>query len=430
MACRPEHNLEPIQKTTLSNGLRIVSCNIPHAHSVTIAIFVGVGSRYESEDHMGVSHFLEHLLFKGTSNIPNPADISATIEDVGGALNASTEEELTTYWCKVPKYHFNVSIDLLLDMLRNSLFQSSSIAKERTVVIEELNMIHDYPSYQIEDLFDNMLWPNHPLGRDIGGTIDSVSNLSMSNILNFFEEYYIPSNIVTSVAGDLTHERIVDLVMENSGDWANSQKKLYLPFNDYQSQPRTQIRYRKTEQANIALGVPSVPYYSESKYALDILSVILGEGMSSRLFVEMREERGLAYDIHSSTSYFLDCGAFVINAGVEPKNLYESVQIILDQIGNIKHDVTNTDINKARQLIIGRLLIHLEDTRSLAFYMGTQEILQDAIVSPDSLIDIISEVSLKQVIELAENLLVTNKLNLGVVGPFRGQRRLEKMLHL
>ncbi len=430
MACQPNHNLQPIHKTTFANGLRIVSSNMPHSHSVTIAVFVGVGSRYESEDQIGISHFLEHLLFKGTTNIPSPADISATIEDVGGSLNAGTEEELTTYWCKVPKHHFKISIDLLLDMLRNSLFQSSSIAKERTVVIEELNMIHDYPSYQIESLLDDMLWPNHPLGRDIGGTTDSLSKLSRPKIVDFFEEYYIPSNIVISVAGDLDHENIIDHIMDKSKNWANIDNKSYLPFNDNQSQPRTRVSYRKTEQANISLGIPSVPYNSQRKYALDLLSVLLGEGMSSRLFVEMRENKGLAYDVHSSTSYFLDCGAFIINAGVEPKNLYDSVQIILDQIGQLKHDVTETEINKARRTLIGRLLIHLEDTSSLAFYMGTQEILQGVITSPNTLIDTISKVTLEEVRRIAADLFVSSKLNLGVVGPFRGKRRLENILHL
>ena len=430
MTTRTKSDLTPFQKTTLDNGLRVVSCEMPHTRSVSISIFIGVGSRYESEEEAGISHFLEHLVFKGTKERPNPADISGAIEGTGGMLNAGTEHELTVYWCKVAQTHFADSLGLLMDMLRNSLYQLEDIEKERMVIIEELNMINDYPNYKVDALIDEMLWPDHPLGRDIGGTKESISGISRDSILGYVEHHYTPDNIVVSVAGNVSHDEVVHQVEASCGEWSNSSPDGWKPFSHEQNAPQSRLEYRKTEQTHLSIALPGLSTEHPDRYALDLLSVILGEGMSSRLFVTVREENGLAYDVHSGISHFMDSGAFVVSAGVDPKRIYEAVQTILVQIGGMREDVPEEELEKAKRLSTGRLMLRMEDTRAVSGWMGNQELLQDRILSVDEVIEKVGAVTQAEVSQVASRLLLTEKLNMAVVGPCRGHRRLQQMLKL
>ena len=230
------------QKTTLDSGLRVVTSDIPHTRSVTTSVLIGVGSRYESAEEGGISHFIEHMVFKGTESRPRPEEISATVEGTGGVLNAGTEQELTVYWCRVAQPHFEECLGLLVDMLRNSVFESGSIEKERMVVVEELNMINDYPNYKVDALLDEMLWPDHPLGRDIGGTRESVAGIDRPMMLEHMSRFYTPSNIVVSVAGNITHERVVDLLTDLCSNWQPSESSAWAPVTHVQSAPQVASR--------------------------------------------------------------------------------------------------------------------------------------------------------------------------------------------
>ena len=418
------------QKTTLDNGLRVVTSEIPHTRSVTMSVLIGVGSRYESAEESGISHYIEHMVFKGTESRPTPEEISVTVEGTGGVLNAGTEQELTVYWCKVAQPHFEECLGLLVDMLRNSLFESDSIEKERMVVVEELNMINDYPNYKVDALLDEMLWPDHPLGRDIGGTPESVAGIDRQMMLEHMSRFYTPSNIVVSVAGNVTHQRVVDLLTGLCSDWAPSESNTWAPVTHVQSAPQVRLEYRRTEQTHLAIAVPGVPMEHPDRYALDLLSVILGEGMGSRLFVEVRERKGLAYDVHSGVAHFLDCGAFVVTAGVDPKRVYEAVQTILEEVGGLRDEIPEEELSKAKRLSTGRMLLRMEDTRAVSAWMGNQELLTGQILEPDDVVAGVNAVTVEEVRRVANDVLVDDRLNMAVVGPSRGQRRLERLLKL
>lgn len=418
------------RKSTLDNGLRIITTEMPHTRSVSLCVFVGVGSRYETEDQAGISHFIEHMVFKGTERRPTPEEISGTIEGTGGVLNAGTEQELTVYWCKVAEPHFKESLDLLLDMLRNSVYETQGLEKERMVIVEEISMINDYPNSKVDALIDEMLWPDHPLGRDIAGTRESIMGITREQMLDFMADFYSPSNIVISVAGNVSHDEVVEQVADFSEGWPSSTSSTWAPFHGKESGPISRVEYRKTEQTHLSIALPGISLVHPDRYALDLLSVILGEGMSSRLFVEVRERQGLAYDVHSGVAHFLDTGAFVVSAGVDPKRLYDAVETILEQIGEVREGVPDDELEKAKRLSTGRLQLRMEDTRAVAGWTGNQELLLGEILGAEEVVNRVNAITPSDVRKVANDILVGDKLAMAVVGRCRGQRRLEQLLKL
>ena len=418
------------QKTTLDNGLRVVSCDMPHTRSVAISVFVKVGSRYEDDAEAGLSHFIEHMVFKCTERRPDPVDISSAIEGTGGIMNAGTEQELTVYWCKVAQPFFAESLDLLFDMLRNSLYKPDDVEKERRVIQEELAMINDYPTARVDSLIDEMLWPDHPLGRDIGGTKESVDGITREMLLDHVSEYYTPQNIVVSVAGNVPHSEVVAQVVELSRDWTSAACDEPSPVTHIQNEPQIKLEYRRTEQVHVSIALPGLSLNHPDRYSLDLLSIILGEGMSSRLFVELREKRGLAYDVHSGVAHFRDTGAFVISAGVEPKSVYEAVPTILEQVADVRDCLPEDEMDRAKRLVAGRMMLRMEDTRSVSAWMGSQELLMGTIVGVDEVVESVNSISLSDIRRVASKHLVTERLNMAVVGPCRGRKRLTGLLRL
>ena len=418
------------EKSTLDNGLRIVTSEMPHTRSVSISIFVGVGSRYESEDEAGISHFIEHLVFKGTERRPDPIQISGAIESTGGIINAGTEQEMTVYWCKVAEPHFQDALDLLIDMLRNPLLEEESTERERMVVIDELSMINDYPNYRVDTLIDEMLWPDHPLGRDIGGSKESIAGISRDMVRGHMERYYTPTNTVVSVAGNISHQGVVQQLEELTEGWQSGDPSECAPVTHVQSESQMRLEYKKTEQAHLSIALPGLSQVHPEKHALDLLSVILGEGMSSRLFVEVREKRGLAYDVHSGVAHFQDCGAFVVSAGTDPKRIYDAVETILAEIGAMRDSVPEEELEKAKRLVAGRMLLRMEDTRAVSGWYGNQEALLGNIMDMDEVVEQVNAITTDEIQKVANDLLVTDRLNMAVVGPCRGQRKLERLLKL
>jgi len=418
------------QKTTLDNGLRVITETMPHTRSVSICIFIGVGSRYETGRQAGVSHFIEHLMFKGTPGRATAQEISMAIEGVGGIINAGTDKELTVYWCKTAQPHFSLALDVLSDILLHSKFDPDDIESERRVIIEEIHMEKDSPSQLVNMLIDELLWPGHPLGRDIAGDRDSVAGISQKVMLNYLGHQYLPGNTVVSIAGALKHREMVNAVNHALGGWADRQPRP--GYKAYQERPfpRLNIKSKDTEQVHLCLGLNGLPLLHPRRFVLDLLNVILGEGMSSRLFTEIRDRLGLAYSIHSYVDHFLDTGAITVYAGVEPKNLPVAIKAILEQLSRLKEPIPEAELTKAKELAKGRLLLRMEDSRNVAGWMGGQEILTGRILSVDQVMSIIDAITAEEPERLAKELLVDSQLRLAVVGPLAEDEPLEGLLKL
>ncbi|UCB43917.1 MAG: insulinase family protein [Dehalococcoidales bacterium] len=418
------------EKTTLNNGLRLITHAMPHTRSVSICIFLAVGSRYETGAEAGISHFIEHLCFKGTPKRATPKDIAAAIEGVGGILNAAADRELTLYWCKVAQPHFLLALDVLADILLNSKLDPADIERERQVIIEEIHAIKDSPYQRVSMLTDELLWPDHPLGRDVAGNEESVLSITQDMITGFLAGRYLPASTVVAIAGDIQHEGVVGAVNEAFGGWSGQQPAGGYLAHEERPNPRLGMEVRDTEQTHLCLALPGLPLLHPKRYALDLLNTILGEGMSSRLFVEIRDNLGLAYSIHSYVEHLHDTGAMIIYAGVEHEKLPVAIKAILEQLASLYKPVSNSELTKVKELSKGRLLLRMEDSRSVAGWAGGQEILTNRILSVDQVVSIIDAITAEQVVEVAQELIVEDRLRLAVVGPVKDGDELKGLLRL
>ena len=419
------------QKTTIENGLRLVTSTMPYTRSVAIGIFVGVGSRYEAGPEAGLSHFIEHMCFKGTSKRKTPSEISSAIEGVGGMLNAGTDKEMTIYWCKVAEPHFAIAMDVLTDMMTNSRFDEADIERERQVIIEEIRMTKDSPSQEVNLIYDEIMWPDHPLGKDTAGTKNSVAAADRNSLLGYMDRMYSPSNVVVAIAGAIEHEAAMASVKTAFDAW-NGRKgpPAFLPFSETRNS-RIKVQKRDTEEAHLCLGVPGLPLLDPKRYALDLLNVVLGEGMSSRLFTEIRDKLGLAYNIYSYADHFLDSGALTICAGVEPKNLGTTIKASMEQLALVRDQrIPDWEIARAKELSKGRMLLRMEDSRNVNGWIGGQEILTHKIITVDEAVAIIDGITAEQVQQVAKELLVSERLRAAVVGPIDKEEPLEELLKL
>ena len=416
------------QRTVLDNGMPVLTSSMPHTRSVSMAILIGAGSRYESDEIAGVSHFLEHLLFKGTKNWPTAREISEAVEGVGGIINASTDREVTVFWCKVARPHFRQALSVLVDMMLNPILDPVEIEKEREVVLEELRMTNDYPTNRVDLLVDETLWPAQPMGRDVGGSQESVRNITSEQILEYTRCQYTPGNAVVALAGDISHDEVVDLIGEALKDWAIEQPISWYPVQDGQEAPRIRVEQRKTDQAHLCIGLPGLSLTHPDRYVLGLMNVMLGEGMSSRLFLELREKQSLAYDVHSSINLFRDCGSLVIYCGVEPQKTERAINAILEQLNGLQSNIPQSELEKARELSKGRMLLRMEDSRSVAMWLGTQETLTGTVRTMDEVVERIDAVTTEDLQQLATDLIREDRLNLAVVGPYRSDRRFRHLL--
>jgi predicted Zn-dependent peptidase len=418
------------KKVTLDNGLRLLTAVMPHTRSVSISFFIGAGSRYEDDRHAGISHFIEHMLFKGTRKRPNSVEVCMPIEGVGGIINAGTDKELTIFWCKIAQTHFDSALDVLVDILFNSLFDPAEIEKERQVIIEEINMSLDSPAQRVSMLLDELLWPGHALGRDVAGTKESVAAISREMMLDYLTQRYRPDNAVLAIAGDIKHWEVAAAVRRAVAGWHKGQlPRTYAPFQE-KIGLRVLIEKRDTEQTQLCLALPGLSIVHPERFKLDMLNVILGEGMSSRLFTVIRDKLGLAYSIQSYAEHFLDTGAFTIAAGVDNKNVRVAVKAILEELSRLKEIIPETELSKAKELFKGRILLRMEDSRSVAGWMGGQEILNGEILTVDEVIAIVEAITAEELQKLAGDLLVGEKLRLAVVGPISPEEPLEELLKL
>jgi len=407
------------QETVLDDGLRVLTSSMPHTRSVSVGFFIGVGSRFEAKEENGITHFIEHMLFKGTTKRPTAKDIAIAIEGIGGVFNASTGRELTTYWVKVARDHFPIALDVLADMLLNSKLDEEELEKERGVIIEEINMTLDRPSDWVHLLATGLIWPDHPLGRDQAGTKESVTGLTRTMIQDYVQRHYQPANAVLAIAGNIDHEAAVKEATAQLTGWNKRPDTSYVPMDQEQKAARVKMEHKPTQQAHLALVLPGISRFDDDKYNLSLLNTILGQGMSSRLFLEVREKRGLAYSVYSYASPLLDTGLVGVYAGVDAQQIEKALQAILEELDKARQEpVSQEELKKAKEFTKGRLLLQMEDSFSVASWIGRQEILEDRVLSVDEVLEEIDAVTTGAVQKVAQRLFQEKKLNLAVVGPY------------
>ncbi|MFP6678792.1 MAG: pitrilysin family protein [Dehalococcoidia bacterium] len=420
----------PFERTVLDTGVRVLTSNMPHTGAVSIQVLFGAGSRYETDELAGSSHLFEHLLFKGTTKRPTPKEISETIEGVGGILNAYTDREATGYWCKIALPHYKDGLDVLLDMVRDPLFREEDIEKEKKVVFEEIRATHDSPEGTVDMMMDDLLFPKQPLGRDIAGSVESVQSVSTESLKEYLRTQYVASNTIVSVAGALSHEEVASDVSELMHGFHDGEPAPMFPFVDNLEGPSLRMQHRDTEQAHLSLGLHGIAANDEDRYALRLLSTIFGGSMSSRLFEEVREKRGLAYSIHAGPAHYKDAGSFQVSSGVDPDRAIEAIRVIIDEVVKLRDGVTVDEFQKSKELTKGRILMRMEESRSVAGSIGSQELLLGEVKSVDEVIRDYDAVEIDQLKAVANRLIDQNKLVLAVVGPFDDEEQFRPLLKL
>ena len=418
----------PFERTVLDSGVRVLTSSMPHTGAVSIQVLFGAGSRYETDELAGSSHLFEHLLFKGTGKRPTPREISEAVEGVGGILNAYTDREATGYWCKIALPHYKQGLDVLLDMVQDPLFREDDIEKEKKVVFEEIRAAHDSPEGTVDMMLDDLLFPDQPLGRDIAGSIESVEAVSTESLKEYHRTQYVASNTVISVAGALSHDRVVADVAELMGDLQDGETAPMFPFIDNLNGPVMRLQHRDTEQAHLSLGMHGISAHDDDRYALRLLSTIFGGSMSSRLFEEVREKRGLAYSIHAGPAHYKDAGSFQISSGVDPKRATEAIKVIIDEVVKLRDGVTEDEFEKSKKLTTGRILMRMEESRAVAGSIGSQELLLGQVKTVDEVIAAYEAVEIDQLKAIANRLIDENKLVLAVVGPFESEDQFTPLL--
>lgn len=407
------------EKTQLANGIRIVTSRMPHVRSATVIIYVRVGSRYESAYLAGISHFLEHMLFKGTERRPDPVLISEAIEGVGGIMNASTGRESTDYWVKVPSAHLGLAFDVLADMLRHSRFDPVELEKERHVIVEEIHGIRDTPDDYVHDLVDQALWNGHPLGRPIIGSEETVEAITRDELIAYLREHYRADRLVVAAAGDLVHEQVVELVEQYFGDLKPGSPADSHPARLADARPCVQLLDRPTEQAHLCVAWPALPYTDERRFVQGMLDAVLSSGMSSRLFKEIRERQGLAYEVYGYLREYADVGQGVVYTGTDVERAERALRAVRNELEKlVREPVPTEELERVKELRVGRIVMGLEDSRAVASWIGGQELVFGEVLTPEEVIARIRAVTSEEIQALAQELFHPDRFALAVIGPF------------
>jgi len=419
------------RKTVLENGLRIITHPMKRMQSAALGIWIKVGGRYETSEYKGIAHFLEHLTFKGSKKY-SYRKIKESIEGVGGSLNGFTSEELTCYLVKLPNLHLGLALDVLSDMVINPLLQPEEIKKERTVIQEEIKMYKDLPQSYVYDLLDELLWPNQPLGMAITGTVESISRINKENLFLFKEKYYVPTNIIISAAGLLEHNKFTDMIRNIFSSLKSTNVSAFLKVKEEQYRPQLKLLHKDTEQTHLTLGFHSFKRDHPLRYALGLLHVILGANMSSRLFNELREKKGLAYEIGTQVKYFQDTGAFIVHAGIDNRKVNESVELILKELEKAKDKLVSIDeFKRAKEFYLGQLALSLEETLDNMLWIGESTATLDEVYSLKDIVKKINKIKREDIREVAEYIFQEKSLNLALIGPLKDSEQvIYDQLHL
>ncbi len=419
----------PWQVSTLDNGLRVVTTPVATAESVSVNVFVGVGSRAEDRRLNGVSHYVEHMLFKGTERRPTAIAIAEAIEGAGGVLNAYTSKELTCYWNHVPFNRLELAMDVLTDMVRSSMVDAGELDRERSVVQQEIRRSYDQPGSWAAELLARAVFGDQPMGWPIAGTLETVGEMSRADLLGHVGGWYVPANAVLSVAGKTTHEEVVALAQRLWGDIAAAETPLSPPATDGMPADRVIVEKREIAQCNVGIGLRAIPRLDPDRYALTILNTVLGRGMSSRLFREVREKRGLAYSVGSSVSRYNDVGTMTVSAGVTLEHLEEAVRVIRAELQKmVDEPVGEEELAKARDYSTGSFRLGLETTMALVQRAGEALLMTGEIEPVEQVVERLGAVSAADVQRVAARVIGPGEMALAAVGPGGDPNRLTDLL--
>ncbi len=412
----------------LPNGLVVVTQEMPQMTSVSLGIWVGVGGRHEPASLSGVSHFIEHMLFKGTQR-RSALRISQDVEGIGGYLNAFTTEECTCFYSKACHDRFPELLDVLMDMFLHSKFDSGEIDKERNVIKEELAMYLDQPHQQVQELLNETLWPNHPLGRSLTGTEATLDALNRSHLRKYQRDYYTSGATIIAAAGNLKHSEVVSAVKRYSRQMPAGGTHRFVPASVVQTAPRIRLHTKRTEQTQLALGVRTCSRHDERRFALRLLNTILGENTSSRLFQVVREEHGLAYSVASSLGYYQDTGVLNIAVGLETGRLEKALKLIITELRRlVRTPVPTGELRRARDYVIGQMELSLENTESQMMWIAEQWLGYGRIFSPDEITKRLTAIKPSDIQATAMEFLRPERLNLALVSPLKKADRLQSAL--
>ncbi len=417
------------KKSKLKNGVRVIIVPITGTSTVTIMVIVGTGSKNEIDSNRGISHFLEHMFFKGTKKRPTTLDLSKELDKVGGIYNAFTGKEFTGFWAKVDSSHSDLALDVISDMLLNSKFSKEEIDKERGTIIEEMNMYFDNPIMHVPSLFENLLYDNQSLGFDEVGNKETINSVTRKDFTNYYKKYYTGENIIIVASGNLSENNIRKRISKYFSVLNNRNSGKQSRGYDKQEKPGIALKQKNTDQTHLCLGVRGYYVEHRDKYALGVLSTILGGNMSSRLFISVREREGLAYYIHTTSEEYKDVGYLVTQAGVSNEKCERAIEIILNEYKKLKTEIVgNEELKKAKDYLKGRTMISLESSDAMASFVATQEMYAHKILTPKEKFAKIDAVTSDDILRVANDIFIDCKLNLALIGPFKNKKIFEDKL--
>ena len=416
-------------KTTLKNGMRVLLVPMKDAKSFTLLVLFGTGSKYEIKKNNGISHFLEHMFFKGTRSRPRPGEISQALDDIGAEHNAFTAKEYTGYWVKAAARHFPLALDIVSDILLEPLFDAREIEKERGVIFQEMNLYRDTPQRRIHTIFESLLYGDQPAGWDIIGTTEALTSLSRKDFLQYRKTHYVGSNAVLVVAGACKEAEAIRRITKVFSDFSNGKPKQKIAVREHQTKPAVHIEYKKTDQTHLVMGGRAYDMFDERRFAALVLATILGGKTSSRLFQDIREKRGLAYTVSANAEQFTDSGYFSVYAGVPHEKAMEVVRRVIYGFKKIREEgVVSGELRRAKDYWRGQFAISLESSDEVASFFGGHELFYRASVTPEELMDRIEMVGAAEIQQAARDIFQTNGMNAALIGPHKGDMAFEELL--
>lgn len=418
-------------KTTLSNGLRVITVPMADNPSVTVLVMVQAGSKYETKDIGGLSHFLEHMVFKGTTKRPKASDISRELDSLGAHYNAFTSHEYTGYYAKADKRHLDSVIDIVSDMYVDPIFDSSEIEKEKGVIIEEMRMYQDMPQRHIFDVLFTLLYGDQPAGWNIVGTEKTIRSFNKDSFVSYRAKHYVTKATTVVVAGSFDEKNILKKVEEAFSKIANTEKDAKLPVKESQSSPQIKIEFKETDQTHLAIALRTFPVNDKRMPTMQVLSSILGKGMSSRLFSKMRDQLGICYYVRAEQDSYTDHGALIITAGVDNSRVEQAIKGILEECVRLKNEpVGDAELQKVKDHIAGTTMLELETSDARSEFVGFQEVLKGKVDSPDEILEKINKVTAQDIKKLAQEIFVNEGLNMAVIGKYKDDSAFKKYLVL
>jgi len=417
------------KKTTLKNGLRIITAPVKGTATATVMVMVGVGSRYESAREAGLSHFIEHMLFKGTQKRPTYLQIAEELDAIGGESNAFTGKDKTAYYAKADAKHMETALDVIADMYLNSTIEEAEIKKESGTIIQEINMYEDSPMRNAGNIFEQLMYPDNALGGDIAGSKKTVASFKRKDFVEYMEKFYVANDTVVCVAGKFNEKRTIAQIEKYFAGMRKGKKPIAEKIVEAQSQAEAKIKFKKTDQSHLVLGVRAYDENHKDRFVLSVMSVILGGNMSSRIFGEVREKRGLAYYVRTNIDSYQDCGYLATSAGVEHKNLALAVETILGEYKKIATEaVTTEELQKAKDYIKGRSIMNLESSDEVAMFLIEQEIDKKKIMTVAEIFARIDKVTASDILRVARDIFKEKGLNLAVIGPHKDSKKIQAIL--